>query len=115
MALFETKKAAPAKAEAKKTVTESTRSFDHVLIAPRITEKSTFSAEDNVYVFDIATNATKIDVKAAMQAAYKVTPVKVSITKVPSRKVFYRGKRGVKSAGKKAYVYLDKKDKIELL
>jgi large subunit ribosomal protein L23 len=110
-----TKKAAPKKAVSKKAESKATRSFDHVLIAPRITEKSAIATERNVYVFDIAPCATKIDVKEAMKAVYNVTPIKVTTTRVPSRKVVYRGKRGVKKGGKKAYVYLNKEDKIELI
>jgi large subunit ribosomal protein L23 len=123
MALFgkdkkekEVKKSPAKKAVSKKeTTSKATRSFDHVLIAPRITEKSAIATEKNVYVFDIAPRATKIDVKEAMKAAYDVTPRKVAITKVPSRKVVYRGKRGVKKGGKKAYVYLEKDAKIDLI
>jgi len=51
----------------------------------------------------------------AVAEVYKVTPVRVSVTSVPSKKVFVRGKKGVKSGGKKAYVYLAKKDKIEIV
>ena len=120
MALFgkDKKEKEVKKASAKKTVkaaSKATRSFAPVLISPRITEKSAIATEKNVYVFDITTDATKFDVVEAMKEVYSVTPLKVTTTKVPSRKVFYRGKRGVKKGGKKAYVFLDKKDKIELI
>lgn len=124
MALFGTKKETKAKADKPAKVAslkkaagnaKSTRVVSDVLKAPRITEKATFSADKNVYVFDIATGATKIDVALAIEQVYNVKPVKIATVKVPSRKVFYRGKRGVAKAGKKAYVYLDKKDKIEIV
>ncbi len=124
MALFGTKKETKAKADKPKKVAalkkaagnnKSTRIVSDVLRAPRITEKATFSADKNVYVFDIATDASKIDVALAIEDVYKVKPVKVATAKVPSRKVFYRGKRGVAKAGKKAYVYLAKGDKIEIV
>lgn len=109
------KKPATKKAAPKKAKSSATRSLAHVLIAPRITEKSAIATEKNVYVFDIESTATKIDVKGAIEQVYNVTPLRVTTAKVPSRKVFYRGKRGVKKGGKKAYVYLNKEDKIELI
>ena len=134
MALFkkdtDAKKAPAKKTAAKKTTkkavkktktervpakTTATRSLAHVLIAPRVTEKSAIATEQNVYVFDIDPKATKVEVKGAIEQVYNVVPLKVTTTKVPSRKVFYRGKRGVKQGGKKAYVYLNKSDKIELI
>lgn len=88
----------------------------NVLLRPRITEKAAIGADKaGVYVFEVAKNATKNSIAASVKAAYKVTPVKVNITKIAPKAVFVRGKRGVKQGGKKAYVYLKKGDKIELL
>jgi len=98
-----------------KAASISSRSLSHVIKAPRITEKATFSADKNVYVFDIDTKATKHDVRLAVKELYKVSPLKITVTKIPSKTAVIRGKLGVKKAGKKAYVYLDKKDKIEIV
>ena len=49
----------------------------------------------------------------AIKAFYKVTPEKINIVRNPSKTVFVRGKKGVKSGVKKAYVYLKEGDKIE--
>jgi ribosomal protein L23 len=46
---------------------------------------------------------------------YKVTPRKIGITQTPSKNVFSRGKNGVQKGVKKAYVYLKKGEKIELI
>ncbi|MSR87640.1 MAG: 50S ribosomal protein L23 [Candidatus Zambryskibacteria bacterium] len=87
-----------------------------VLIRPRITEKAAIGADkSNVYVFEVAMNATKPSITASVKASYKVTPIKVRVATIPDKAVFVRGKRGVKRGGKKAYVYLKKGDKIELL
>jgi ribosomal protein L23 len=83
---------------------------------PRITEKASFVSEiGNVYVFDIDTKATKRDVVEAVRYFYKADPIRVNITMRPSKKVFVRGKRGVKSGGKKAYVYFEKGASIEII
>jgi large subunit ribosomal protein L23 len=87
-----------------------------VLLRPRITEKAVVGADKNgVYVFEVAAKATKGQIAASVKAAYKVTPVKIRTTRIAEKKVFVRGKHGVKTGGKKAYVYLKKGDKIELL
>ena len=89
---------------------------ESVLLRPRITEKAALSADKNgVYVFEVMPKATKGQIAASVKAAYKVTPVKVRTAKIAPKAVFVRGKHGVKSGGKKAYVYLKKGDKIELL
>lgn len=82
---------------------------------PRVTEKASFSAEQNVYTFDVSKNANKTEIKKVVFALYKVKPVKVNILTVPAKKIFVRGKAGVKPGGKKALVYLKKGDKIEFI
>lgn len=87
-----------------------------VLFRPRVTEKATEkSANDNVYVFEIFKNITKKDVASAIHSKYNVRPFKISIVKIPSKKIRSRGKVGFRSSGKKAYVYLKKGDKIEIV
>lgn len=82
---------------------------------PRITEKASFRAEQNVYTFDVTENANKTEIKKAIFALYKVHPVKVNILRVQDKQVMSKGKKGVKSGGKKALVYLKKEDKIEFI
>ena len=74
-------------------------------------------AENGVYVFEVATNATKKEIGSAVKHYYNVNPVKVNIVKIPSKKVSSRTtrKKGVKSGGKKAYVFLKEGDKIEIV
>lgn len=105
----------------KKAPASSTVHADHgnhasVLMRPRVTEKSSLKAEsENVYVFEVARNANKETIYRAVVDLYKVTPRKVAITQTPSKNVFSRGKRGVQSGVKKAYVYLNKGEKIEII
>jgi large subunit ribosomal protein L23 len=114
----ETKKTSPKKTETK-TANVSTADLTWVLKGPRITEKGAVVAESNdVYTFNINKNANKVDVKKAIEAIYKVTPVKIAIAKIPTKKVQVRGQRGKlgnKGGGKKAFVYLKKGDKIEFV
>ena len=83
---------------------------------PRITEKaSDLMADRNAYVFDVAQNASKKEISEAVFNIYKLKPIKVNILPVPRKKVFSRGKSGMKRGGKKAVVYLKEEDKIEVL
>ena|SRR3989344_1610220 len=86
-----------------------------VLRNPRITEKASFITEDGAYTFDVLPQATKRDIARAMQEVYGVTPVKVRTVTMPSKNVYSRGRRGVKSGGKKAIVYLKKGERIEFI
>ena len=89
---------------------------NNVLKRPRITEKAALGADkNNVYVFEVMERATKASISASIREAYKVTPEKVRVARIPAKKVFVRGKRGVKKGGKKAFVYLKKGDKIEVM
>jgi large subunit ribosomal protein L23 len=89
---------------------------NNVLLRPRITEKAVLGADkSNVYVFEVTSDATKKSISASVQAVYGVKAVKVRVAPIPAKQVFVRGKKGVKSGGKKAYVYLKKGDKIEVL
>ena len=87
--------------------------YANILLRPRITEKANLVAEKNVHTFEIASNATKKQIAEAIKVFYKVTPVKINITKNPSKKVFVKGKRGRKAGVKKACIYLKEGDKIE--
>lgn len=114
----EAKPKAEKKAPAEKAAvpTNSSRDLTSILRNPRITEKATLVSEaSNVYVFDVAISASKKDVAEAVKFYYKAAPVKVNIVTVPAKRVFRRGKKGVKSGGKKAYVFLKKGETIEIL
>ncbi len=93
-----------------------TKAPGRILTAPRITEKAAYMTVNNTYVFEIARDATKRDVVAAIKALYKVTPRKVNVVNKKPRAYVarYRNRRGMKSGMKKAYVFLKKGDKIDL-
>ncbi len=88
-----------------------------LLSKPRITEKAAALSERTapIYTFEVSESAGKIEIKKAIETAYKVKPVKVNIVNLPAKKVFRRGKLGSKSAVRKAMVFLKAGDKIELV
>lgn len=121
MALFGSKKkkeeAKPVEAKAapvRDTTLSSTRDLTQVLKHARITEKASMQQTMNVYTFDIGATATKRDIMQAVKRIYNVVPKKVAVVTVRSKNVrnARTGKPGVKSGGRKAYVYLKKGDAI---
>jgi large subunit ribosomal protein L23 len=88
-----------------------------VLVNPRITEKAVRQNENNVYTFVVRRDATKYTVADAVKALFKVTPVKVNIVNKAPRQFMSGGKgRVVSEKGmKKAYVYLKKGDRIDIV
>ena len=54
-----------------------TRHYD-VIVAPHITEKTTLLSENNAVVFKVADKATKPEIKAAVEALFKVKVVGVN-------------------------------------
>jgi len=80
-----------------------------------MTEKAALAQnKQNVYVFNVTLDANKKSVEQSIKAEYKVTPVKVRMAAIHAKPTFYRGRPGVKSGGKKAYVYLKKGDTIAI-
>lgn len=112
-------KSSKATGQGKKVVAPNTApqkgAYAHVLLAPRVTEKAAFSGEHGAYVFTVAPEATKADVKKAFFQVYGILPRKVAMTRIPKKSTFIRGRRGTKSGGKKAVVYLPEGQKIEIV
>ena len=98
---------------------KNTQEKNHILSIikkPRITEKAGIKSESqNVYTFEVVGSATKKTIGEAVHLIYKVTPIKINIVNLPAKNVTARGKRGVKSAVKKALVTLKKGDKIAFI
>jgi len=89
----------------------------NTLLRPRVTEKATELSERGIYVFEVRKKTTKGEVSQAVQALFKVAPVKIRMVPIP-RKTFVSRltkSRGVRKGGKKVYVYLKKGDRIEIV
>lgn len=93
------------------------KNLSGVILKPRITEKAMLGNDRNVYAFEIARTATKYDVRDAVKAIFKVTPVKVHVVVKQPRQYMSRarGRKMLSPGMKKAYVYLKKGDKIDLV
>ncbi len=85
-----------------------------VILAPHITEKSTLASENNAVVFRVANDATKPQIKEAVEAIYdkKVSAVNTILTKGKSKR--WRGKPYKRSDFKKAVVTLAEGEMIDI-
>ena len=89
----------------KQTAAIDNRHYD-VILAPHITEKSTLVSEHNAVVFKVAGDATKPEIKAAVEALFsvKVTGVNTIVQKGKTKK--WKGRPYTRSDVKKAIVTL---------
>ena len=81
------------------------RHYD-AIVSPVITEKATLASESNQFVFKVARNATKPQIKAAIEQLFdvKVTAVNTLLRKGKTKT--FRGVRGRQQDMKKAIVTL---------
>jgi len=78
-----------------------------VLLAPQISEKATFVADKNEQVvFKVATDATKPEVKAAVEALFKVEVKSVQVLNVKGKSKRFGRSMGRRKDWKKAFVCL---------
>lgn len=85
-----------------------------VLVRPIVTEKSTILQERGKYVFHVAPNATKAQIKTAVESAFNVGVVQVN-TLATRGKVKRFGVRKTRTPDwKKAVVTLKAGDQIQL-
>jgi large subunit ribosomal protein L23 len=86
-----------------------------VLVSPHISEKSTILAEENSqHVFDVAADATKSEVKTAVEEIFKVKVDKVRILNVKGKIKRFGGRLGKRSDSRKAYITLADGNDIDL-
>jgi len=86
-----------------------------VLLAPHVSEKSTLLAEEkNQHVFRVASDATRSEVKTAVEQIFKVKVERVRIMNVKGKVKRFGGRIGKRSGMRKAYVTLAAGNDIEL-
>ena len=79
----------------------------NVVLAPVVSEKSTFVADKNrQYVFRVADDATKPQIKAAVELMFKTKVEGVTVSNVKGKERRFGRTIGRKRSWKKAYVRL---------
>ena len=85
-----------------------------VIRKPIITEKATMASENGAVVFEVAPEANKTIIKEAVETLFgvKVKAVNTTVTKGKTKR--FRGRPGVRSDVKKAYVTLEEGNTIDV-
>lgn len=96
-----------------KQQTVDARHYD-VVLAPHITEKATLLSEHNAVVFKVASDATKPQIKDAVEALFgvKVTGVNTIVQKGKTKR--WKGRPYKRTDAKKAIVTLADGDSIDV-
>jgi large subunit ribosomal protein L23 len=92
----------------------SKEKYYNIIISPSITEKGTMVSASNTIVFNVAPNATKPEIKAAIEGLFNVK-VKAVNTLVRKGKLrAFKGRRVLLSDKKKAYVTLAEGERLDV-
>lgn len=85
-----------------------------VIIAPVITEKATMLSEKNQVVFKVRKDATKPEIRAAVEALFNVKVKAVNTMNVKGKVKRFRGRIGRRPDVKKAIVTLAEGARIDV-
>ena len=85
-----------------------------VVLAPHITEKSTLLSEQNAVVFKVAGEATKPQIKAAVEALFGVNVTRVNTMTAKGKTKRWKGRPYTRSDVKKAVVTLAEGQSIDV-
>jgi large subunit ribosomal protein L23 len=89
------------------------RHYD-VIVSPVITEKSTALSEQNKVVFKVRQDATKPQIKEAVERLFDVKVKSVNTLVTKGKVKLFRGTRGQRSDVKKAVVTLQEGHSIDI-
>lgn len=89
------------------------RDLADLVLKPIVTEKATMLMEQNKYVFDVALQATKPEIKAAIEGLFSVKVTKVNTLRPPRKKKRVGKFIGYKPLYKRAIVTLAAEDSLQ--
>ena len=101
------------KAEAAKPAAPTARSYS-IVHRPVITEKATLGSQYNQVTFRVDRDATKPEIKRAIEALFKVKVTAVNTVRIKGKKKRFRGRLGARSDYKKAIVTLAEGQSIDV-
>ena len=80
---------------------------------PVVTEKSTKISENNQFIFKVAIDSPKGDIKKAIEKVFKVKVKAINTIKVKGKKKVFKGTKGKRSDFKKAIITLVKGETLD--
>ncbi len=96
------------------TTTVSKERMYEVIRRPVVTEKSTLGSEHNQVTFVVPLDATKPEIKTAIESLFKVKVKAVNTLRQKGKTKRFRGQIGKRSDTKKAFVTLDEGHSIDV-
>lgn len=95
---------------------ENSARLYNVIRAPRVSEKTARLQElSNQYAFEVARNATKADIKSAVEKLFDVKVVTVNVVNVKGKNKAFRNRQGTRGDWRKAYVKLAEGQSIDVM
>jgi len=85
-----------------------------IIVAPVITEKATMASEHNKVVFKVARDATKPQIKEAVEKLFDVKVKSVNTLNRPGKMKVFRGRFGMQQDSKRAIVTLEEGHRIDV-
>ncbi|HEY8194043.1 MAG TPA: 50S ribosomal protein L23 [Hyphomicrobium sp.] len=85
-----------------------------VIVAPVITEKATLASEANQVIFKVNRNATKTEIKAAVEGLFKVKVKAVNTIVRKGKQRTFKGIKALLSDTKRAIVTLEDGQSIDV-
>ena len=82
---------------------------------PHISEKASYLAEQDQYIFEVSPNFNKNEIKNSVEGIYGVDVLSVNIIRIPAKKRRLGRTEGFRKAYKKAVVKIKEGQKIEIL
>ena len=98
----------------RRAANQSRETMYEIIRSPVITEKATLLTERNQIVFRVALNATKPEIKRAIETLFGVTVLGVNTLIQKGKTKRFKGRPGVRSDVKKAYVQLAEGQSVDL-
>ena len=98
------------------SVANNTAKLYEVIRAPRVSEKTARLQEvSNQYVFEVATDATKADIKVAVEKLFDVKVEAVNVLNVKGKNKAFKFRMGRRADSRKAYVTLAEGQSIDVM
>jgi large subunit ribosomal protein L23 len=92
--------------------TKGERVFD-ILRSSVGSEKATKSISNNQYLFKVSKCSTKLEIKTAVEFIFKVNVKSVNTINYSGKVKKVKGKKGVRSSYKRAYIRIEKGQNID--
>ncbi len=86
-----------------------------VILGPMVTEKSTRGSEHNQVTFKVSIDASKPEIKKAVESLFEVKVKSVNTIRMKGKVKRFKGYRGTRANWKKAIVSLQEGETIDVM